>query len=167
MATSMLLLLCPPALLTETQQPSRLSTKIVHLQCATHCICTAVQARSDQARNKVADMEDKVSVHTARLVACQEELLGLQDQVKAAQQAADLVLTYTGSAHVLPLSALTVTAFVWFVPVVAESLLRVSFVKARAWLSVDSCGSTIDSGLQGSYDASVHAAEVQVLTSKC
>ncbi|DBA92979.1 TPA: hypothetical protein ACH3X2_003324 [Trebouxia sp. C0005] len=49
-----------------------------------------LQARSDQARNKVADMEDKVSVHTARLVACQEELLGLQDQVKAAQQAADL-----------------------------------------------------------------------------
>ncbi|KAA6423013.1 MAG: Structural maintenance of chromosomes 4 [Trebouxia sp. A1-2] len=39
-----------------------------------------LQARSDQARNKVADMEDKVSVHTARLVACQEELLGLQDQ---------------------------------------------------------------------------------------
>lgn len=51
-------------------------------------------------------MADKVNVHTARLVACQEELLGLQDQVKAAQQAADLVLitACTGSAHVLPLS---------------------------------------------------------------
>ncbi len=51
-------------------------------------------------------MEDRVSVHTARLVACQEELSGLQGQVKAAQQAADLVLITpcTGSAHVLPLS---------------------------------------------------------------
>ncbi len=73
-------------------------------------------------------MADKVNVHTARLVACQEELLGLQNQVKAAQQAADLVLitTCTGSAHVLPLSAVTVTAIVCFVP---ESLLRVSYVK--------------------------------------
>ncbi|DBA79041.1 TPA: hypothetical protein ACH3X1_008903 [Trebouxia sp. C0004] len=50
-----------------------------------------LQARSNQARGKVAEMEDRVSVHTARLVACQEELVGLQDQVKAAQQAADLV----------------------------------------------------------------------------
>ena len=65
-----------------------------------------MQTRSDQARGKVADMEDKVSIHTARLVACQEELLGLQEQVKAAQQAADLVLitAFVGSAHVLPLS---------------------------------------------------------------
>lgn len=63
-----------------------------------------MQARSNQARGNVIDMEDKVCVHTARLVACQEELVGLQDQVKAAQQAADLVLitACTGSAHVLP-----------------------------------------------------------------
>lgn len=50
-------------------------------------------------------MEDKVSVHTARLVGCREEVVGLQDQVKAAQQAADLVLIIpcTGSAHVFAL----------------------------------------------------------------
>ena len=90
-----------------------------------------MQARSNQARGKVADMEDKVCVHTARLLACQEELVGLQDQVKAAQQAADLVLITpcTGNAHVLPLSAITVTAIVCFVP---ESLLRVSYV--RCWM---------------------------------
>ncbi len=90
-----------------------------------------MQARSDQARGKVADMEDKVCMHTARLVACQEELVGLQDQVKAAQQAADLVLTTacTATAHVLPLSAVIVTAIVCFVP---ESLLRVSYV--RCWM---------------------------------
>ncbi len=87
-----------------------------------------MQARSNQARGKVQDTEDKVSVHMARLVGCQEELVGLQGQVKAAQQAADLVLITpcTGSAHVLPLSAITVTAIVCFVP---ESLLRVSYVR--------------------------------------
>ncbi len=93
---------CFSSLPTSVVNRTAAIIKIFNWQCVSCRICTAVQARSNQARGKVQDIEDKVSVHMARLLGCQEELVGLQDQVKAAHQAADLVLITAciGSAHV-------------------------------------------------------------------